>query len=270
MNVDFDIFWDILNITVLLGTALLIDAAFQFCAGLIDFYSFSSIEKIINDTSQSVKKETLLNPLSSHWCSKLSKSVVLLTLGVQVVIFNAAHYLSHTISTYLLATFYFGVAVSAFFSSRYKLYISWNNSYSAMIGNNKNNLKMPVSYILGIIFISIFGTCYEIFTNMYVHENTLTVMLVCMLTFIAAFSFETLSLSFLDKVSYEERALSSSGLVMQTYGLMGLVAAIGFWMLSIFKNHMMLSLLIISISIIYISLSVRHPDRNKSLSIHHN
>ena len=259
------IFWDILNINVSIEIALLIDASFQLCAGIIDFYSFSSKKQsavILPDTpNQPINTEQL----TPYLCSQLSKAVVMLTVGVQVVIFNGAHYLSQTISTYLLATFYLGVAVSAFLCNRYKIFVSWNknNSYSATLCSNRQNksIKVPILYILAIIFISIFAVSYEIFTDMYVHENITTVLLVCTLTFIAAFAFETLSLSFLDK-------LNSSSLVMQTYGLMGFFSAVGFWTLTMFSNNLMLSIILISIPIIYITSQVIYPIKSLATNIY--
>ncbi|MFC3908555.1 hypothetical protein ACFORL_05630 [Legionella dresdenensis] len=250
------IFWKILNLDVSLEMALLIDAAFQFIAGSIDIYSFSLKTRPAN-ISASPAQTVKVEQFSSDWCSRLSKSVIFLTVGVQVVIFSAAHYLSQTISTYLLATFYFGVAVAAFVCNRYKVFLSWNkdHDYAAMLYTNKQNIRIPLLLVLAIIFLNISAVCYEIYSDMSVHETFFNVIIVCVLVFLAAFAYEAISLSFLDRIGYEEEALNSSGLVMKTYGLMGVFSAIGFWILNIFHNNLFISLLMISSSILYTTLA---------------
>ena len=59
-------------------------------------------------------------------------------------------------------------------------------------------------------------------------------LLTCVFT--AAFFYEVLALAILDRIGLEERNFSASGMIIHTYGLMGIGAAISLWLLNIVKS----------------------------------
>ena len=131
--------WKLLGIHLELGMALIIDAFFQFLAGILDFKGMI-LER--HPVEQSKQNAPSIAPLQSTqcqsaWCWKLTGAVVFTTMGIQVVIFNTTHYVTEELSSYILATFYLGVAIAAFVCNKYKIYITWNS---------KNNLAMIVPH----------------------------------------------------------------------------------------------------------------------------
>jgi hypothetical protein len=69
--------------------------------------------------------------------------------------------------------------------------------------------------------------------NNYISTNGL----VCFFVFIAAFAYEIISLVILDRLGYEEARIGRSGMIMRTYGLMGLGSAMSLWILSFVDNY---------------------------------
>ncbi|HEX2548647.1 MAG TPA: hypothetical protein VHM20_02375 [Gammaproteobacteria bacterium] len=91
--------------------ALLLDAILQFTAGVLDLRANKIPQKL--NTSQKVLDN--LNAIndgneSQHWSRKLAVSVMLITIGVQVIIFNLAHQVPSNFSPFMLAIFYLGAA----------------------------------------------------------------------------------------------------------------------------------------------------------------
>ncbi len=247
------IIWKLLGINIGLGTALIIDAIFQFLAGILDLRNFA-LEKISLEKSKQEKQiisEPQLAHYSSEWCWKLAGAVVFITIGVQVVIFNMAHYVAEVLGSYILATFYLGVATAAFMCSKYNVLISWDheNNLAAIITNNtKKTMKFNFLFLILMLAFAVIVVISQIYTN----ESTIDSVFfnglyVCIFVFIAAFIYEAISLSLLDRIGYEETKLGVSGMIMRTYGLMGLGAAIGFWTLGLMDDHLISSLITLAI-----------------------
>jgi hypothetical protein len=247
------VFWDILDISLALPIALLVDAAFQLFAGLLDVFSFYSKNNSNKGTQTAQQPQ---NAESSNLCSRLSVSVILLTVGAQVVLFNAAHYLSHSISTYILASFYFGVAVSAFTCNKFKIFAIGDGGLTHLSSNTRNKpLRLSIFAALFAMAIAISAICCEIFDFMlFGYQGPVMITMVCFLTFVAAFFFETVSLVFLDKIN-------SKDLVMQTYGLMGLFSALTFWAISMSDKNLLFSVVLVCTAVTYTVFSVVYPLR---------
>jgi len=261
------VIWKLLGINIGLGTALIIDAVFQVIAGILDLHSFA-LEKVSFDKSKQ-ESQIISDPQSAHysseWCWKLASAVVFITIGVQVVIFNTAHSVADVFGSYILATFYFGVATAAFICNRYKINISWekeNNLAVITTNNTKKTIKFNFLFLIFMLALNVIVVVSQISLNKSIVDNFfLNGLFVCTFVFIAAFIYEVLSLSLLDRIGYEESNLGGSGMIMRTYGLMGLGAAIGFWTLGLMADHLSSSLITLGACLSFATISVlkRNP-----------
>lgn len=256
------IIWKLLGINLGLGTALIIDASFQFMAGILDLKNFT-LDTVAHNKSNSeikINSESQSDQYSSQWCWKLAGAVVFITIGVQVVIFNTAHYVADAFGSYILATFYFGVAAAAFMCNKYKAYISWNHE-NRLATINTNNTQKPHEFnFLFLILISALAVIVvisQIYMNKLIIDNMFfNGLFICTFVFIAAFIYEVISISLLDRVGYEEKKLNGSGMIMRTYGLMGLGAAIGFWTLGLMDDHLTSSMITLGVCLSFATIAV--------------
>ncbi|MFA5958967.1 MAG: hypothetical protein WC785_00440 [Tatlockia sp.] len=231
------IIWKLLNFHIDLGAALLLDACLQFTAGFLDFKSNKIVEAPSDEQIKitHITVENTSNNASLLWCWKLAGAVVFLTVAIQVVLFNAAHAMPDTVSSYLIATFYFGVAAAAFFCNRYQIRLNWDNrNFLAYLHSDKKKIKVRLSFMMLVSLVSVFFVVKAVSLS----QNAwyLPSYLLCFFVLIAAFIFEIMSVVLLDRIGLEERKLNSSGMIMRTYGLMGVGAAVGFWLLGFMAN----------------------------------
>lgn len=263
------IIWKLLGINVGLGTALVIDTICQLIAGILDLRNFklekASFDKLKQETQ--VIPEPQSTQYSSKWSWNLASAVVFLTIGVQVVIFNTAHNVAETFGSYILATFYFGVATAAFMCNKYKVYIYWNheNNLAAISTNNtKKPMKFNFLFLTFITVLSVTIVISQIFSNKLIADNmSFNCIFVCAFVFVAAFLYEVLSLSLLDRIGHEDSKLKGSNMIMRTYGLMGLGAAIGFWTLGLIDDHLTSSFIILVVCLSFSTLTVLKRNSTK-------
>ena len=231
------VIWKLLQINIDLSAALIIDASFQFIAGILDFKGNAIVVPEISnqsDVSANSEKIPLFN-LNPTWLWKLSLSVVLLTIGVQVVIFNLSHHVAESFGVYILAIFYFGVASAAYVANKLKMLLFWCNNV-AYIEYNKIK-KINLLFAAGVSAIFVILSAFIANSNIFNNEHYRS-FFICAFIFFASFIYETMSLAILDRIGYEENNMHSSGMIMKTYGLMGLGAAIGLWCLGTITNNL--------------------------------
>jgi hypothetical protein len=228
--------WQLLGLEIDLKTALIIDIIFQFTAGLIDLYSFSLESSLTKSTSEeaSAPDERVSFKTNTLWCWRLAVAVIFTTIGVQVTIFHAAHYVTEVFSSYILATFYSGVAFAAFIFSKYRLHVSWDDISGVATIASKINHHWQLNYLalFAVPAISVMLILFQIYHSL----TSFNSFYVCILVFISAFMYEIISISLLDSIGSEEKASNSSSMLMKTYGLMSVGAAIGFWTLGLANN----------------------------------
>ena len=255
------VIWKFLDIDIELGTALIIDAVFQFVAGILDLKNF----RLDNVSLDKSKQETQLvtDPqsiqYSSEWCWKLASAVIFITIGVQVVIFNTAHHVADVFGSYILATFYFGVAAAAFICNKFKIYISWGieNNLAAITVNAKKSIGLSFLFLIFILAIAVAIVLPNMdLNNLMTGSMFFNGLFVCIFVFISAFIYEVISLSLLDRIGYEEKILGKSGMIMRTYGLMGLGAAVGFWTLGLMDDHLTSSIVTLVICLSFATIAV--------------
>ena len=241
------IFWKFTHINISMLFVLLIDIIVQFTVGILDLLAI-----VQNKTSASLSPMPSATSINSSieefpknfrvWAWRLTSSVVFLTLGIQVVIFYIAHQFSENIGSYLLATFYTGVAFAAIFCRYFKIQLNWN-SYPNKLGFAKIQLTLAnksyhLSFLtLGILaMLSVSTIIFSTFEWNWANESTITnSKFLCLISFVflSAFVFEILSLAILDRLGIEERLFNFSNMVIRTYGLMGVGAAVCLWMFGI-------------------------------------
>lgn len=237
------IMWKLLNFSIGLSSALLLDASLQFIAGLLDFTCTKRGEPLSGDNNNNDNTITLKpHHYSLEWCWRLSGAVVILTIAIQVILFNAAHHVPESLGSYIIALFYFGVASAAFFCDRYKLFLSWDNQYSVACIHSGIRQKIKIKLSL-LLFISVSSVLF-VTGHMGFNQSSYFILL---FVFIAAFIFEIISIAILDRIGLEERHLNYSGMIMRTYGLMGVGAAFGFWMLGFMNSMVESSAILLSI-----------------------
>lgn len=236
------VIWKFIGLEINLGVALIIDAIFQLIAGILDIKGNAlSISNSSKEGQQNTPSTTdiLATNCSTEWCWKLALTVVLMTVGVQIIIFNLSHYADESFGSYILATFYLGVAVAAFIANKLKLFISWDNKRSiATIVFNKT-ITFNCFTLISISAIAVFGAIIAvnfISSSAITLVKTYEYIFVFASVFLAAFTYEIISLALLDRIGYEEKALRKDGMIMKTYGLMGLGAAISLWILGLTEN----------------------------------
>lgn len=236
------VIWKLLNFNIELGTALILDGCLQFIAGMLDFKSNVITKNILSKSEEHMEPylKAVIPSRNLRWCWKLSFAVIFLTMAIQVILFSASHNTSETVSSYIIATFYFGVAVAAFFCNMYKMNISWDktNSLAYICSQTKDKKKIKLSFFLLMSFLSValVITFIRLTQASSMDSFYFTPYIICLFVFISAFIFEVVSVVLLDRIGYEEQQLNYSGMIMRTYGLMGVGAAIGFWLLGVVEN----------------------------------
>lgn len=245
------IVWKFFNINIGISVALLVDAFLQFSAGILDY--LGSLKKTSNTLGAKIKQNVSIKPYDSTWGWKSLLTVVFLTIAVQVVIFNFAHHVSEALGAYILAVFYFGVSVAAYVCHQYNIYLTWNNETISSVcseqlnGGNKTKIS---AFIIALAILISPAICivnnYSLSFNISVFFSLITYVFV----FIAAFIYEVLALVILDKMGHEEKISNRSGMVMRTYGLMGVGAVISMWMLGIANSFLLSSLSMLAIPLL--------------------
>lgn len=265
------ILWLLLGIDIGMAFTLLLDACLQFVAGSLDLYA----NRIKNPEQTVNEKEPLTIgnlPVSNKfydkiWSWRLAIAVMLLTVGVQVIFFNLAHQVSSYFSPYMLAIFYFGAAVSSIFCKQFNVRLEWHlpttkhKGYATILLNKAGNTKR-ISFVL-LNFLSAIGVAAVALT-VYWKINTIDIyplfgikeFLLLFLVFISTFFYEIITLSILDRIGLEEKNSPHKGMVLRTYGIMSIAAAISLWLLEMVNGAIFYLLLTLIFCFILTFLSV--------------
>lgn len=234
--------WSILGIEIDIVSALIMDACLQFSAGMIDLF-------VGRLTPQFNQTKTISNHFKNSsevsQSRSLIHSIIFLTIGIQVVIFSLAHKVSHQFTPLILAFYYLGAAVAAVFCKKYQILLKWNVTNKAsfakiFLGSKINNrgTSFVVPGILSFVCVAtaIFGVIYWQWGDSIFRISEIILLF---LIFVSAFYYEILALAILDAIGLEESSSNNQNLIMRTYGLLGIGAAISLWLLSISKNSML-------------------------------
>jgi hypothetical protein len=233
------IIWRIINIPISLSAALILDAIFQFVAGIIDL---STSRKIIPIP----KNQTIDVPLREHstqinWASRLMITLTTLTIGTQAIIFSLAHDVSVNVGTYILAVFYVGVALAAYAFRIFLIKLDWSNfTGTPLLQFNNRNIKLSHCIILLSIIISgcIFIAkefdwiikCYPF------NSEALLLIIFLLLISLSSFIYELIALSVIDRINID-CPQDPDTIIIRSYGLMGIGSAIALWTLGLFSNN---------------------------------
>jgi hypothetical protein len=142
------------------------------------------------------------------------------------------HQTSAHVSPLIIATFYGGVFIAALVYKKNCITLEWHQS-----GNKSghgppcisiNNLKKTIrlsSFCLATAICVLISTC--LLEKM---------VLFLIFTAISAYLYEILALAILDRIGLEEKLVNGSGILIRSYGLMGLGSAVGLWLLTLMQN----------------------------------
>jgi hypothetical protein len=253
------IFWNCIEVDVLLTTALILDVILQFISGLIDLQVNNMI--IVDKKEYAVINSTIDVHVDSKrgqaW--RLASAVVFLTIAVQVIILSLTHQFNQVFSSWIIAIFYLGAAIAAVVTKKCKIQFLWDNVKSdnakyAMIclekAGKKYNINVIVFSILAAFFVALSVCGYVWLQNSGINLSMSTEdFLFLYAIFCAAFFYEILALAILDRIGIEEKRSKNQGVVIRTYGMMGASAAIGLWLIGFMNNSLngLFSILLICI-----------------------
>jgi len=263
------IIWQFLSINIPLRFALILDVILQITAGLLDIFASQipvpQLSPILTEKMSS--PTTNKNNMSPAW--RLASAVALLTVATQVIIFNLAHQVTEWFSSYIIAFYYFGVSIAAFTCKKLTIQLDWNNSFaSAVIYCDANKAKQfnflsgTTLSILSVLIITIGIIHYNWGTLSYTQNNTLLnigwneILLLFFIT-ISGFLYEILALALLDRIGFEDQSSNHKKMVMRTYAMMAISAALSLWMLEAMKNSVVNLFLVLSFCLIGIALTTR-------------
>lgn len=223
------IIWNNFSMVFSIGMVLVIDVLSQFIAGVLDFGSYrNNVTEINNNKMFAMKENMSLFVGSKARCWQLLSGAVSITLGIQVVIFNTAHHITEIISTYVLAVFYLGVALAAFLSNQFGIYLSWTEKGRARMILKQFDFRTSVFFLIlgaGILVSYVVLCSQQVMNGLWVLFPAV---------FLSAFIFEVLSIGLLDSLGKEEQKLANpTQMMMLAYGFMGITSAFGFWILSL-------------------------------------
>lgn len=234
------IIWKFLNINLAFNSALIIDALLQLSAGLLDLQSYKTKPQITSQQQNKIsvsssKKEILYE---AKWGFRLAFAVVFLTIGVQVIVFDLAHQVTEHLGSCILATFYLGVAVAAFFCKRFNIELNWNEKHFAHIHFNRDKMNLKLD-LLPLLLLTSVSVAFAIISIFYPWQNMTSYtreIIIYSSVFVAAFCYEIFTLAVLDRIGLEEKHASYRGMVMRTYGMMGIGAAISLSLMGATKS----------------------------------
>ncbi len=264
------IIWKFIGIDIALTTALMIDAALQFSAGFLDLRTSQLLITQLH-SSQPTEQTTITASNKndgaydkmSGW--RLAFSVVFLTVGVQAVIFNLTHHVAEYFSSFIIAAFYFGASIAAIICKKHKIQLDWKQSirqdsayakiYTGKMGENKSSSYLLIGITSAFfVTLSVFGANYWLTDSPVVILNLQwgeIFLLLCI--FCSAFFYEILALAILDRIGLEEQYSNHKGMIIRTYGLMGIGAAISLWIFGL-TNSSLLGLLFTLIVCLLVSI----------------
>lgn len=243
------IIWSYLGIEFGMITALLIDAVLQVVAGLVDLCANDMILLSVSNEIAPVAQAISIHPKKENaWGWRLTFAVALLTIGVQIIIFSLTHHMTGYYTSYILASFYLGAAVSAFTCKKLKVQLGWklgsdNRVGRATIFSEKTGSKVQISSVVVGLLVSFFVTMTLLVASWIVdhqHDGVASMsvasflFLICI--FLSAFFYEMLALVILDRIGLEDKRHDGRSPVVRAYGLMGVGAVMSLWVLGITKS----------------------------------
>jgi hypothetical protein len=219
------VIWQLANLEISISTVLVIDALVQFFSGSLDY--LCAVKEPLQASNAKIKNDTLTlkkqsNPL--NWCWRLTIAVMLLTVGVQVIIFALAHQSLAHLSSYMIATFYLGTTASAFTYKKLKIALDW--SYKNDVGHATIHLHRYKVNFTAFNLLSAILVCLAIIAAFF-YSSTLYIILFLSI-FSASLIYEISTLAIMDRIGLEEKSANQSGMVIRAYGLMGIGAAVSF------------------------------------------
>lgn len=264
------IIWKFFNITLSIVVALIIDSLLQLSAGLLDLLTNQLLTfSKKNQATDSILTQTQNIDKSDFRGWRLSISIIFLTIGIQVIIFELAHHIQSSFGSFILATFYFGVAISALIYKQFSMHLKWfvNNQYwqypviMIKLNNQKIKIQIVIVTVISAFFISL--ATIGIYDNLF---GYIIQWLLLILIGVSAFFYELVALAILDRIGLEQRYSETKNRIIYTYGLMGVGAAVTLWMLGIVGSHLSELFIVLIICIVASILSLFRRKIPYSLS----
>lgn len=235
------IIWKLSGFNITLISALFMDALLQFAAGFLDLYANKKIKDYYPiEVKNFLNNNMPYNPKIFNW--KLPCVVILITISTQAIIFSLTHYVSSSLGTYILATFYFGAAISSFICKKFNVFLEKNS----IIFTIKNKRSIKIDFLSIGFLVTIFITIAIFDVNFWLLKNSGEITLLFSI-FCSAFLYEILALAILDKIGLEDRFSNQKRRIVRTYAFMGISAALSLWIIGLTHSSLFGLLIILGI-----------------------
>lgn len=228
-----------------LFTALLVDAALQTIAGLIDLGSMrkrrplQTKEQEENPASGATDEETVDKiPFDYQLYRRIALAIVCLTVGFQAVSFSLSGWDLGPGKTRILACFYVGVALAALVCRVFKISLTWQTFDRKLAGNatiSPGTTKPLLDISFGMITLIAALSMIAVLLGIRVWEKATLIVLIFIS--ISAFVYQILVISLLDQISRAEKLADSDSMLLRTYLIVAVVTIISIEILSRFPSH---------------------------------
>lgn len=270
------VIWSVLGFNIGMSTALIIDIIFQIGASILDFSAHHRIK--LAHLKQNVGSESTLKTnneqegnVDKPWCRRLAFSSVAIIIGTQCIIFDLTNYFSENFTSCILGAFYMGSALSAILCKRMIFRLLWSTEKKyfgkARLYFMNANHEKNIDFSWLCILFSLFSLSAIILTNSWIQQEHLIALsiwsiqslLILLCCFSSSFFSGLVLFVILDRIGVEEKPALHKKMIMHTYGLMAIGAAISFWIMSFFTNMLfgLGSVSILCFIFIFISLRER-------------
>lgn len=273
--------WSLCQIEIDMSTALMLDIFLQLVAGLIDIINAETQPS--NNVKTAQHQNITIAKQKNTWSIRLMFAVVLLTIGIQVIIFYLAHRSFDDMSPYILACFYLGVALAALFCKKFDVHLTWQHDLSeqpllAHICFKRGSLSYRFSF-LSMSLLVLVSMCFiifavitnywgrDVFTSHQALSHLTSVYGIILLSsiFIVAFVYEVLALVLLDRIGSED--VNNNKTIIHTYSLMAVGAAASLWILGVCRGAQFELLLTLVACLVVTYFIVRKRTLNNNLKI---
>lgn len=249
-----------------MGIVLLIDVLLQIFSWIFDLVAHKDPTKnLISKVGQCVPigvdfKRSFFG-ISTLWGWKLSISTAILVIAVQSTFFNLTHYFNDRFSPFIVAFFYVGAALAAWFSNKYSIVLEWKKkcdidkmSYAVFnIKINGNQKAISLRRVCSILALSVISSVYITNHGIEIGMNNLNVLfkiLFLSLSMLSGFAIEFIVISIINRLGIEE--IQTQKVIAFTYGIMVVGLAIGFFVIGLFNNLMFVSISVVGICLLLI------------------
>lgn len=242
------VMWGTLGFGIGLSTILMVDIILQLCAGILDLSAHHITSRHLAHLKKNVTAIVDKSIISDEarktniiLCGWLALSTMIVTISGQCIPFYLAHYFSVNFASSILATFYIGTSSAALFCKPLKICINWEIKplRKVRLYFTFKNKKYSINILYLLAAFVVFIECLVIMLNYYsssIERQYYLYSIFLSLVFLEAFCSEIFLIVILDRIGVEEKYSTNKNMIMRSYSLMAVGAAISFWIMGFFAG----------------------------------